>query len=145
MDLELALLPGLPTERIRAAYSRAGGNEIGSGKFMSPESSAALAANAFGLFLGEPQRLPLLPGTADDGWPALDVQLEAEVRFPWSGGRHPCLDVLIETRTALIGIESKRYEPFRGKPMPAFSDAYSRPVWGRCDGPVRGSPRRGSG
>jgi len=29
------------------------GNEIESGKFASPESSAALVANAFGLFLDE--------------------------------------------------------------------------------------------
>jgi hypothetical protein len=31
---------------------------------------------------------------------------------------------------ALIGIESKRFEPFRAKNPIAFSDAYSRNVWG---------------
>ena len=50
--------------------------------------------------------------------------------FPWRGGRTPWLDVLVRTRTALIGIESKRYEPFRGKPVPVFSDTYSRDVFG---------------
>jgi hypothetical protein len=40
------------------------------------------------------------------------------------------LDVLVETPTALIGIESKRYEPFRAKGVARMSDAYSRPVWG---------------
>jgi len=30
----------------------------------------------------------------------------------------------------LIGIESKRYEPFRSKTDTALSDAYWRPVWG---------------
>jgi hypothetical protein len=44
-------LPGVPEGLIRAALSRAGGHEITSGKFMSPESSAALAVNTFGWFL----------------------------------------------------------------------------------------------
>lgn len=52
------------------------------------------------------------------------------MRFPWAGGRHPCLDVLAETTTAVIGIESKRFEPFRSKGKTALSDAYWRPVWG---------------
>ena len=56
--------------------------------------------------------------------------LEATVRFPWSGGRHPVLDCLVTTPSALIGIESKRYEPFRGKKSASFSEAYWRPVWG---------------
>lgn len=124
------LLPGLPADLIRAAYLGAPGDEIGSGKFASPESSAALVANAFGLFLTDPATLPPLPGTADCGWPAESLALEAIVRFPWAGGRHPCLDVLIVTATALIGVESKRYEPFRAKDAASMSDAYWRPVWG---------------
>jgi len=58
------------------------------------------------------------------------VQLEGIDRFCWSGGLYPCLDVLIETKDALIGIESKRYEPYRGKTEPEFSETYWRPVWG---------------
>ena len=123
-------LPGLPVDLIRAAFAAAPGNEIESGKFSSPESSAALAANTFGLFLNRPGDLPPLPGTEQLGWPALSLELEAIVRFPWSGGRHPCLDVLVETRTALMGIESKRYEPFRPKSGLELSEAYWRPVWG---------------
>lgn len=123
-------LPGLPVDLIEAVYRAAPGNEIDSGKFASPESSAALVANAFGAFLAAPETLPPLPGTEAAGWPAESVQLEGIVRFPWSGGRHPCLDVLIATATALIGVESKRFEPFRPKPPPALSDAYWRPVWG---------------
>ena len=34
------------------------------------------------------------------------------------------------TPSALIGIESKRFEPFRGKKPASFSDAYWGPVWG---------------
>lgn len=140
------LLPGLPAEAIRACYAAAPGNEIESGKFASPESSAALVANSFGWFLEQPEALPPLPGKEDLGWPATRVGLEAIVRFPWSGGRHPCLDVLIETGAALIGIESKRYEPFRPKAPPALSDAYWRPVWGSAMGgyeAVRDSLRDG--
>jgi hypothetical protein len=140
-------LPGLPAERIRAAYAAAPGNEIDSGKFANPESSAALDANTFGLFLNRPQSLPPLPGTTDCGWPAQSVTPEAIVRFPWRGGRHPCLDVLIVTEAALIGVESKRYEPFRTKSAATMSDAYLRDVWGeqmrgyeRC----RDELRRGS-
>ena len=125
-----SLLSGLPIDLIRAAYLAAPGNEIESGKFASPESSAALVANAFGLFLDQPSILPPLPSVSRIGWPASSVGLEVTLRFPWSGGRHPCLDVLIATDTALIGIESKRYEPFRPKSKSELSEAYWRPVWG---------------
>lgn len=125
-----ALLPGMPVDRILACYAAAAGDEIGSGKFSSPESSAALAANTFGYFLGHAADLPPLRGCRDLGWPARDLRLEAVVRFPWPGGTHPCLDALIETRDALIGVESKRYEPFRAKQKPHLSSAYWRPVWG---------------
>jgi hypothetical protein len=129
-DIEPFLLAGLPRELIRASYAAAPGNEIESGKFASPESSAVLVANAFGFFLDRPQDLPAFPDTDPLGWPASSVTLEVPVRFPWSGGRHPCLDVLIETETSLIGIESKRHEPFRRKSRVSLSDAYWRPVWG---------------
>jgi hypothetical protein len=115
-----ALLPCLPVDLIRACYAAAAGNEIASGKFASPESSAALAANTFGPFLLRPADMPPLPDSEAWGWPALSVCLEAVVRFPWSGGRHPCLDALIETNTGLIGVESKRYQPFRMKPPGSF-------------------------
>ena len=48
--IQISLLPGVPLARIRALYERAPGNELASGKFTSPESSAALVANAFGFF-----------------------------------------------------------------------------------------------
>lgn len=124
------LLRHLDRAAIERAYGAAPGNEIASGKFLSRESSAALVANAFGLFVSTPERLPPLPGTPPSDGPARSVTLEAVVRFPWAGGRHPCLDVLIATDTALIGVESKRYEPFRKSAAPDFSNAYWRPVWG---------------
>lgn len=127
---ELTWLPGLPVELITAAYSGAPGNEIASGKMSSAESSSALVANTFGYFLGQPAALPALPSTERMGWPAVALALEALVRFPWAGGKHPCLDVLVTTGSSLIGIESKRYEPFRPHSAADLSDAYWRPVWG---------------
>lgn len=124
------LLEGLPKERILKRYLAADGKEIATGKFASPESSSALVANAFGYFVGAEGMLPPIPGCGTVGWPATKVLLEEVLRFPWSGGTHPNLDVVIETATALIAVESKRFEPFRGSKPAEFSDAYLRPVWG---------------
>lgn len=122
------LMPHLPADLILAQLSRSPGNEVKSGKFDSPESSSALVANGFGLFLDRPGDLPPLPGVPMGRADA--VELEAEMRFPWSGGRHPWLDVSISTPTTLIGVESKRYEPFRPAKATGFSEVYDRPVWG---------------
>ncbi len=121
-------LPHLPADLILKQLARSPGNEVKSGKFDSPESSAALVANGFGRFLSQPADLPPLPGVPMG--PVRGVELEAEMRFPWSGGRHPWLDVAISTDTTLIGIESKRYEPFRPAKASGFSEVYDRPVWG---------------
>ena len=126
-------LPGVPGEQIREIYDAASGNEIATGKFDSPESSAALAANAFGFFLNRPDDLPPLPGCEGVEWPATSLALEETVRFPWRARwGHPVLDVVIPTTSALIGIESKRFEPFRDKPEVSFTDTYWRKVWGDC-------------
>ncbi len=123
-------LSGVPANKVERIFNSAAGNEIGSGKFDNPESSAALAANSFGFFLEEPSKLPPLPGCENEAWPAKAVNLETTVRFPWSGGRHPVLDCVVATPSALIGIESKRFEPFRSKSPSSLSEAYWRPVWG---------------
>ena len=123
-------LPGVPGRRIEEIFNAAPGNEIASGKIDSPESSAALVANAFGFFLCRPADLPPLPGCKSETWSAVSLKLEKEVRFPWSGGSHPVLDVLVATPRTLIGIESKRFEPFRDRLEVSFPDAYCRPVWG---------------
>ncbi len=122
-------LPGVPAETVLAALSRAPGSELASGKFDSPESSAALAVNAFGWFLDRPALLPALPNVPM-GRPET-VELEAEMRFPWSGGRHPWMDVALTTATTLVGVESKRYEPFRPGKTTVFSEAYDSRDWGQ--------------
>ena len=53
-----------------------------------------------------------------------------EIAAARAGGRRPVLDCLVATPSALIGIESKRYEPFRGAKTAHLSDTYWRPVWG---------------
>ena len=133
-----AFLPGVPEDRVRAALVAAGGNEIDSGKFDSPESSAALAVNAFGWFIARPVELPPFPPLADLDWPAHRVDVERQMRFPWRGGRHPWLDAAVETATHLIGVESKRFEPFRDAKSVNLSDAYDRDVWGDGMAPFTG-------
>lgn len=123
------ILPYLPEKEILAAFNSAAGNEIVSGKFDHPESSAALAANTFGFFVNGVHPMPALPL-----WPQMskfhEVRLEAEMRFPWSGGRHPWLDAIAVSIDSLVGIESKRFEPFRGSKSAQFAEAYWRDVWG---------------
>jgi hypothetical protein len=138
-------LPGVPEAHVRGRLTAAGGNEIGSGKLAHPESSAALAANAFGWFVNQPSYLPPLPGTTQMGL-AERVEVEFCARLPWSGGRHPWLDAAVFTSSHLIGIESKRFEPFRDAKRVSLPSAYDRPVWGGrmrryCD--VRDALRRG--
>jgi hypothetical protein len=128
-DLADFLLPGVPLARVRALLEDAAGNELASGKFASPESSAALAVSCFGWFISRPSRFPSLSGIdINDTVEMVDV--EFTVRFPWVGGRHPWLDAVVQTPRMLIGVESKRFEPFRDKKTVSLSAAYDRPVWG---------------
>jgi hypothetical protein len=124
-----ALLDHLPKNEILARYQAAGGKEVLSGKFSNPQSSACLVANAFGFFIGCPDRFSMPIECLAEG-AATEVLLEAQLRFLWAGGYHPWLDVVVETPGDLVGIESKRYEPFRDAKSVEFSNAYSRPVWG---------------
>ncbi len=74
-------LPGVPEDKVREVYGRAAGNEIASGKFASPQSSAALAANGFGWFLDRPSDCPLFPPIADLSAPVRAVEIERELRL----------------------------------------------------------------
>ncbi|MBP6434952.1 MAG: hypothetical protein WAT93_05325 [Pontixanthobacter sp.] len=128
-ELASHLLPGVPVERVAAALGAAAGQELASGKFGSPESSSALAVNGFGPFLESPGILPPFPCLDDLDWPALTVDIERQMRFPWAGGRHPWLDAAVETATQLIGVESKRFEPFRDSKLAKLSPKYSSHHW----------------
>lgn len=122
-------LPGVPVDHVIDRLNSAGGREVERGKLASPESSAALAVNTFGWFAHLPHLLPSFPGL-EAVWPPAAVEVEYCARFPWSGGRHPWLDAFIETPASIIGVESKRFEPFRDKKKVSLSSAYDRPVWG---------------
>lgn len=122
-------LAGVPSARILQRLEAAGGNEVASGKLAHPESSAALAVNTFGWFAERPSLLPPLPGCGHAGTTDR-VEVEYCARFPWPGGRHPWLDAAVFTNTHLIGVESKRYEPFRDTKSVSLSPAYDQPVWG---------------
>ncbi|PEQ12381.1 hypothetical protein B2G71_12895 [Novosphingobium sp. PC22D] len=142
-------LPGVPEDLVRASLAKAGGDELRSGKFANPQSSAALAANGFGWFLEWPDLLPAFPCLGDIDWPARSVDVERQMWFPWPGGRHPWLDAAVETGTCLIGVESKRFEPFRSGKEAKLSEAYDRDVWGDGMEPwcglrdiLRAEPRR---
>jgi hypothetical protein len=124
----MQLLDHLPKATILEAYEKSPGREL-DGKADSPQSSSALVANSFGYFVKRERELLTLPGLVHAGWPAREVKLEANLRFPWSGGMHPWLDVRIDTDSHTVGVESKRYEPYRGKHAPSFSAAFSRDVW----------------
>jgi hypothetical protein len=129
-NIEDSFLPGVATQKCMAALAKAGGNELESRKLLSPESSSALAVNAFGWFYDRPELFPAFPGLEDLDWPAVKVEVERQMRFPWSGGRHPWLDAAVETPSVLIGVESKRFEPFRDAKTATLSPAYDRDVWG---------------
>jgi hypothetical protein len=124
-----ALLPHLDREAILSVYAAAPGDEISSGKFSNPASSAALAANMFGPGLTTPSLFKASDVWANSAGAAQAVTLEAIVRFAWRGGRHPCLDALLSGPGWLCGVESKRYEPYRSKSAASFSQAFDRPVW----------------
>ncbi len=127
--LRESLLPGVPADHVFQRLQKGDGNELRSKKFFSPESSAALAVNCFGWFVERPGCFPTLPGTENAGAAEM-VDVEFKARFPWSGGRHPQLDAVVQTESTLIGIESKRFEPFRDEKKVSLSEAYNRPVWG---------------
>ena len=129
-DPKIHFLDGVAADKCLAALSAAAGQELVSGKFLSPVSSSALAVNCFGWFFERPDALPALPGLEDLDWPARSVEIESQMRFPWARGRHPWLDAAIETDQALVGIEAKRFEPYRDTKIANFSDTYDRDVWG---------------
>lgn len=121
-------LPGVPQDHILKRLALSPGNEVGSGKLTSPASSAALAVNSIGWFIERPELFAPFRGL-EEHFPAVSVDVEFEARFPWRGGLHPWLDGVVVTPTLLIGIESKRYEPYRDAKAANFSEAYDRPVW----------------
>ena len=114
-------LPGVPRREIEEIFSSAAGNEISSGKFDSPESSAALAANSFGFFLNRPSHLPPLPGCENESWPAQKERKAAAYYVcKWAICRIPQYSIIYLYHTG-IGViaKGKATDSFRKK---AFGD-----------------------
>ena len=136
-----SLLDHLPKAATQARFQVAGEKELTRGKFASPESSAALVVKVFGLFADYSEWLSFPDGFVTLG-AAQRVDLEVQMRFPWRGGCHPWLDVAIGDRETLIGIESKRYGPFRDRKTATLLSVYFRPVWDKAMAPfeaIRGA------
>ncbi len=125
----------MPARYVLQRLAEADGHEVSTGKLGSPQSSAALAVNTFGWFHERPECLPPFTMLGQTTSLATVVEVEHSARFPWSGGRHPWLDAWVETLDVIIGIESKRFEPYRSPKFSTLSSAYDRPVWHDHMGP----------
>jgi hypothetical protein len=118
-----AFLPGVPAEAVLAALGRSPGSDLD-----SLDSSAALVANTFGWFLTRPRLLLPFPGVPM-GLPET-VELGVEMQLPLRGVRHPRFDAVVTTPTTLVGIASKRYQPFRPAKAVAFTEPFDTRDWG---------------
>lgn len=119
-----SFLPGVPAEAVLAALGRLPGSDLD-----RPDSSSALVANTFGWFLDRPRQLLPFPGVPM-GLPET-VELGAELQLPMRGVRHPKVDALVTTPTTLVGIASKRYQPFRPAKAVSFTEPFDARDWGR--------------
>ena len=120
---DTAFLPGVPADAVLAALARLPGLDLD-----SPDSSAALVANTFGWFLERPRQLQPLTGVPM-GLPET-VELAVEMQLPMRGTRHPRFDAVVTTPTTLVGIVSKRYQPFRPAKTTAFTEPFDSRDWG---------------
>ena len=120
---DTSFLPGVPADAVLAALARLPGLDLD-----SPDSSAALVANTFGWFLNRPRLLLPFPGVPM-GLPET-VELGVEMQLPMRSVRHPRLDAVVTTPTTLVGIVSKRYQPFRPAKATAFTEPFDSRDWG---------------
>jgi hypothetical protein len=105
------LLPTFPTwqvEEMSTQLAAGGGSELtptATGKRRAPYSSAALAFNAFGRWLGSESQLVIA------GLSGFEYRLRVEAKKPiLHGGGIANLDVLLDSSKRVLGIESKLAE-----------------------------------
>jgi hypothetical protein len=124
------LLPSLSTDQIRELRRQlmtGDGHELDYGKngerpdAHAANSSAALACNAFGIWIGREHALRI-DGIGGFSEP---LKVEAKQRI-FRGGRHPNLDGLAVGDDVVMGIESKLTEPLARHGPSSWSDAYGR-------------------
>lgn len=108
------LLPSFSAEQVRALraqLARGAGDELaatasGKRRAHAAYSSAALAANAFGGWMGAENQLRIVGLGGFD----TSISLEHKLRIAHGGGEAN-LDCVLQSSTALVGIESKLTEP----------------------------------
>lgn len=110
---------------IRGFFERGDGHELTGEpgrrpRLHSAHSSAALAANSFGAFIGRVPDLGLTLG------PSLE-EMQFEQKLPiFRGGRAPNLDVVLGGQTHLVGVESKLTEYLAAESPRDWQDSYKR-------------------
>ena len=119
------LIQGVSPEMIKEDYLQGSGSEWNT-KFRAIHSSAALAANSFGRWKTDPAALAI-QGLSGFGPPALEAKCPTGLK-----GTPPNLDVLLQSSTDVIGIESKLLEPLTQKKS-KFSASYTRTNLPRCE------------
>lgn len=131
-DIEENLLPGIARRHFEADLLQGDGDELRS-KFKAAHSSSALAVNCFARFKDVPGGLAL------NGHSGFAIRFEAKCPTGLLRGRAPNLDVLGETASYVVGIESKCTEYLsakRGSVNPLFKEAYFQEIRDeRRDGP----------
>jgi len=115
---EQNLVPGIDIGTFERDLSDGSGNELES-KFLAVHSSSALAVNTFAYWKTNPQSLTLCDIS---GFNKLTFEKKCRTGL---GGTPPNLDVLLESESAVIGIESKFLEYLKPK-KPKFASSYSR-------------------
>lgn len=124
------LVPGVKTRDFERDLRQGSGNELEE-HFLAVHSSSALAVNTFAIWKDKPQDLVLL------GLKGFK-RIYFEKKCPTGLGRTPPnLDILAESETTIVGIESKLLEPL-SKKRPKFSSSYNQATlhyieeeWGR--------------
>jgi hypothetical protein len=125
------LLPSFSAEQVdvlRAQLARGAGGELkptrsGKRRAHAPYSSAALAMNAFGGWLGEEHKLRI----AGLGGFDTPLSLEHKLRIAHGGGEAN-LDCVLQTKSRLVGIESKLTETLAPHKPVEWRTPYHKPV-----------------
>jgi len=112
------LVPSVRLKNIKSDLADGQGNELDE-KFRAIHSSAALVANCFGLWKKCPAQFSFC---GQEGFDALQFERKCPTGL---SGTPPHLDVFLENKECVIGIESKLLEYFSPK-QGEFSNSYTR-------------------
>ncbi len=114
------LIPGTEPAWFEAELNEGDGQEL-KGKFKAAHSSSALAANTFARFKIAPDQLNLVCASGFEAF-------RFEAKCPAISGRNPPnLDLLVQSRSKVVGVESKCTEHLRTH-VPKFAPAYDQQI-----------------